>query len=366
MSQFAFTSGRSRPRASLLAACLAALVLAAGCEDNGTGSGRAVARVAVTASASTLEAGKTLLLTAVAYDRRDRALTGRTFSWASSSDALAMVAADGTVTGRAAGPVTITATSEGVPGTLALTITAAPVVPPPPPPPPQQVARVAVTPGFVTVDAGATSTLRAAALTAGGDTVRGAAFTWSATPEAAATVSSAGVVTGVGEGQARVAARSGSFADTATVAVLGARTLLSTAFPGGSIRASVPAGQTFAVPVVLDLSKLGSSGDLGSAQFDLVFDPAVLQYVSAASTLQGAAETNLVSPGRVRFAFAGTSAQGSARPTLATLTFRVVAGAAAGTQTPLDLVYTVAPTSTGFAAYEIPLAVDGVVRVAAP
>lgn len=359
MSQFAFSSGRSRPRASLLAACLAALVLAAACDDNGTGSGRAVARVAVTASASTLEAGKTLLLTAVAYDRRDRALTGNTFSWASSSDALAIVAADGTVTGRAAGPVTITATSEGVPGTLALTITAAPVQQP-------TIARVAVVPGFATVDAGATSTLRAAALAASGDTVRGAAFTWSATPEAAATVSSAGVVTGVAAGQARVAARTGTFADTATVAVLGARTLFSTAFPGGSIRASVPAGQTFAVPVVLDLGKLGSSGDLGSAQFDLVFDPAVLQYVSAASALQGAAETNLVSPGRVRFAFAGTSAQGSARPTLATLTFRVAAGAAAGTQTPLDLVYTVAPTSTGFAAYEIPLAVDGVVRVAAP
>jgi hypothetical protein len=364
VSQFAFSSGRSRPRASLLAACLAALVLAAACEDNGTGSGRAVARVAVTASASTLEAGKTLLLTAVAYDRRDRALAGRTFSWASSSDAVAMVAADGTVTGRAAGPVTITATSEGVPGTLALTITAPPVVPPPPPPP--QVARVAVVPGFATVDAGGTATLRAAALAASGDTVRGAAFTWSATPEAAATVSTAGVVTGVAAGQARVAARTGSFADTATVAVLGARTLLSTAFPGGTIRASVAAGQTFTVPVVLDLSKLGSNGDLGSAQFDLVFDPAVLQYVSAASTLQGAAETNLVSAGRVRFAFAGTSAQGSARPTLATLTFRVAAGAAAGTQTPLDLVYTVAPTSTGFAAYEIPLAVDGVVRVAAP
>ncbi|HEV2735154.1 MAG TPA: Ig-like domain-containing protein, partial [Longimicrobiaceae bacterium] len=266
MSQFAFSSGRSRPRASLLAACLAALVLAAACEDNGTGSGRAVARVAVTASASTLEAGKTLLLTAVAYDRRDRALTGTTFSWASSSDALAAVAADGTVTGRAAGPVTITATTEGVPGTLALTITAPPVVPPPP----QQVARVAVAPAFATVDAGGTSTLRAATLAANGDTVRGPTLTWSATPEAAATVSAAGVVTGVAAGQARVVVRSGNFADTATVAVLGARTLLSTAFPGGSIRASVPAGQTFTVPVVLDLGKLGSNGDLGSAQFDLV------------------------------------------------------------------------------------------------
>ncbi len=358
MSQFAFSSGRARPRAaSLLAACLAVLALAAGCDDNGTGSKRTVARVAVTATASTLEAGKTLLLTAVAYDRRDRALTGKAFTWSSSGDAFATVAQDGTVTGRAAGPVTITAATEGVSGTFGLVVTAVPQAP---------ATRVAIVPGFATVDAGGTSTLRAAALAANGDTVRGATFTWSATPEAQATVSAAGVVTGVAAGQARVVARSGTLADTATVAVLGARTLLSTAFPGGSIRASVPAGQTFTVPVVLDLSKLGSNGDLGSAQFDLVFDPAVLQYVSAASTLQGAAETNMVSAGRVRFAFAGTSVQGSARPTLATLTFRVAAGAAAGTQTPLDLVYTVAPTSTGFAAYEIPVAVDGIVRVAAP
>ncbi|MET0398358.1 MAG: Ig-like domain-containing protein [Longimicrobiaceae bacterium] len=361
MSQFAFTTGRARPRAaSLLAAGFAALalVLAAACDDDdGTGSGRTVARVAVTASAATLEAGKTLQLVAVAYDRRNRALTGKTFSWASSSDALATVAQDGTVTGRAAGPVTISAASEGVTGTLALTISAAP----------QPVAtRVAVVPSFATVDAGGTSTLRAAALAANGDTVRGAAFTWTATPQAAATVSTAGVVTGVAPGLALVVARAGTLADSAAVAVLGPRTLLSTAFPGSSIRTSVAAGQTFTVPVVLDLSKVGSNGDLGSAQFDLVFDPAVLQYVSAASTLQGAAETNLVSAGRVRFAFAGTSVQGSPRPTLTTLTFRVAAGAAAGTQTLLNLVYTVAPTNTSFVAYEIPLAVGGVVRVAAP
>jgi hypothetical protein len=360
VSQFAFSSGRSRPRAaSLLAACLSVLVLAAACDDNGTGSKRDVARVAVTASASTLEAGKTLLLTAVAYDRRDRALTGKTFSWASSGDAFATVAQDGMVTGRAAGPVTITAMTEGVSGTFGLVVTAAPVQQP-------TAARVAIVPGFATVDAGGTSTLRAAALAANGDTIRGATFAWSATPEAQATVSTAGVVSGVAPGLALVVARAGSLADSAVVAVLGARTLVSTAFPGSSIRSTVIAGQTFTIPVVLDMSKLGSNGDLGSAQFDLVFDPAVLQYVSAASTLQGAAETNLVSAGRVRFAFAGTSAQGHPRPTLATLTFRVAAGAAAGTQTLLDLVYTVAPTSTSFAAYEIPLAVDGILRVAAP
>lgn len=354
MSQLAFSTGRTWSRALSL---LGAVLLLASCDDDGTGSSRKVARVAVTATASTVEAGKTLLLTAVAYDRRDRALAGRAFTWATSSEAVARVGQDGTVTGVAAGPVTITATTEGVAGTLALTVSAAPQAP---------ATRVAIVPGFATVDAGATSTLRAAALTAAGDTVRGATFTWTATPEATATVSASGVVTGVSAGQARVVARAGTLADTATVAVLGARSLLATAFPNGAISSGVAAGQTFTVPVVLDLAKLGGNGDLGSAQFDLVFDPAVLQYVSAASTLQGAAETNLVSPGRVRFAFAATSPQGSARPTLVTLTFRVAAGVAAGTQTPLDLVFTVAPTTTGFAPYDLPVAVDGIVRVTTP
>ncbi|HEX2188611.1 MAG TPA: Ig-like domain-containing protein [Longimicrobiaceae bacterium] len=353
MSQSASRSRRSRPRASVLfGAGLASLLLVGGCDDGPSGSGRTVSRVVVSAPATSVEVGGTLQLTAVAFDRRDRQLTGRSFAWTSSSDAVAGVSADGLVTGRAGGPVTITATAEGVPGTLALTVAQQPA------------ARVAVAPAFATVDAGGTATLRAAALTAAGDTVRGAEIAWSATPGTVATVGATGVVTGAAEGQARVVARSGTLADTATVAVLGPRTLLSTAFPGTSLRADIAAGQTFTVPVVLDLSKVGSNGDLGAAQFDLVFDPAVLQFDGAASTLQGAAETNLAAPGRVRFAFAATAPQGSARLTLATLTFRVAPGAAAGTQTALDLTYTAAPTSTGFAAYDLPVAVDGRVRVA--
>lgn len=356
MSQLPSRSRRNRPRASsLLGASLLALLVAGGCDGDGpSAANRAVARVAVSASATALEVGKTLQLSAVAFDRRDRQLTGRTFTWSTSSDAVASVTQDGMVTGRGAGPVTITATSQGVAGILALTVSQQPA------------ARVAVVPGFASVDAGATTSLRAAALTAGGDTVRGAAFTWSATPEAAASVNASGVVSGVAEGQARVVARSGTLADTATVAVLGARTLLSTAFPGGSPRADVRAGQTFTVPVVLDLAKVGTNGDLGSVQFELAYDPAVLQYESSASTLQGAADANPVSPGRVRFAFAGTAPQGSARLTLTTLTFRVASGAAVGAQSALDLSYSVAPTGTAFVAYGLPVAVDGRVRVAAP
>lgn len=354
MSQSAPRSRRSRPRAyALLGAGLVSLLLAGGCKGDGpSAADRAVSRVVVTSSAATVEVGRTLQLTAAAFDRRDRQLSGQSFTWASSSDAVATVSPDGLVTGKAGGPVTITATTQGVAGTLALTVSQQPA------------ARVAVSPAFASVDAGGTTPLRAAALTAAGDTVRGAEIAWSSTAGAVATVGATGTVTGVAEGQARVVARSGTLSDTATVAVLGARTLLSTAFPGAALRADVGAGQTFTVPVVLDLAKVGSDGDLGSVQFDLAFDPAVLQYQSAASTLQGAAETNLASPGRVRFAFAATAPQGSARLTLVTLTFRVAPGAAAGTLAALDLTYTAAPTSTGFAAYDLPVAVDGRVRVA--
>lgn len=356
MSQFSSSTRRTRPRAFfLLAAGLTGLLLTGGCDSDGPFvTKRAIARVLLFSPARTLEVGENLAITAAPFDHSGRVIDGKWMVLSSSNESVATVSQDGIVTGHALGPVTITAISEGIRGTLSLS-----VVEPPP-------ARVAVAPRFASVGTSETTAFRAAALAATGDTVRGAAITWSTTTPGVATVNASGTVTGVSEGIARVVARTGNFADTATVAVLGARTLLSTVFPGGSIHSDVRAGQTFSVPVVLDMTRFGSDGDLGSIQFDVVFDPAVLQYESAASALQGSAESNLVSPGRVRFAFVSTTPQGNARLTVAALTFRVLTNAPVGTTTALDLAYTVAPTRTGFDAYEIPLTVGGRVRVAAP
>jgi len=331
------------------------LLLTAGCDSEGPFvTKRAIARVLLFSPSQTLQVGENLSVTAAPFDHNGRLIDGKWIVLFSSNESVATVSQDGVVTGHALGPVTITAISEGIRGTLSLA-----VVEPPP-------ARIAVAPRFASVGAGETTALRAAALAASGDTVRGAAITWSTTTPGVATVNGSGTVTGVSQGVARVVARTGNFADTATVAVLGARSLLSTAFPGGSVHSDVRAGQTFTVPVVLDMARLGSDGDLGSIQFDVVFDSTVLQYESATSALQGSAESNLVSAGRVRFAFASTSPQGNARLTLTTLTFKVLPGAPVGKTTTLDLAYTVAPTRTGFDAYEIPLTVGGRVRVAAP
>jgi hypothetical protein len=137
----------------------------------------------------------------------------------------------------------------------------------------------------------------------------------------------------------------------------------STAFIGGAASATVRAGDRVVVPVTLDLGVAGASGDVGSVELELRYPASLLTYEAATHGLKGASEAHLVAPGRLRFAFAGTSAQGSARLTLVTVAFRVDPAARAGTEGQLSLVYTSPPTSTAFATYEMPVPQGGRLRV---
>jgi hypothetical protein len=82
-----------------------------------------VASVTVSPASAGLRVGATLQLSAVTKDAAGGSLSGRVVTWASSASALATVDGSGLVTALAAGPVTITATSEGKSGTAALTVT---------------------------------------------------------------------------------------------------------------------------------------------------------------------------------------------------------------------------------------------------
>jgi hypothetical protein len=83
-----------------------------------------VARVVVTPASANVDAGKTITLSAQAFDASGAALT-RTFTWASSDTTKATVDDNGVVTGLAAGAVAITATADAVTSSpAALTITA--------------------------------------------------------------------------------------------------------------------------------------------------------------------------------------------------------------------------------------------------
>ena len=80
---------------------------------------------------------------------------------------------------------------------------------------------VRVTPSTANVLAGNTTRLVAAAVDASGRTVSGASLSWESLATSVAIVSGDGTVTGIVAGRALIVARSGGFADTATITVEG-------------------------------------------------------------------------------------------------------------------------------------------------
>jgi hypothetical protein len=309
-----------------------------------------VAAVTVSPEAFSLQRTETRQLTATARDAAGAVLTGRAVAWSSLDPATATVTAGGEVRAVALGQARIVAAVEGRADTALVTVH----VP--------TAARVEVSPGFATAAPGAETALQAQAFTADGTRVLFPAIEWTSL-HAALAVTADGRASSAGPGVYRAAAQVNGARDTATVAVLGAASLLSTAFAGGAILADVRAGATVDVPVTLDLSRMGSTGDLGSLQLELRFDPALLALESHTAGAQGALEVFSPSAGVVRAAFAATAPQGTAGVTIVRLRFRVAASAAAGTRSAFTLLYTAAPTSTGFVPYAAPLVVGGRVRV---
>ena len=84
-----------------------------------------IASVTLTPASATVTVGNVQQVTATLKDAGGNVLLGRTVSWTSSNTGVATVSATGLVTGVAAGSATITATSEGVSGTAAMTVSAA-------------------------------------------------------------------------------------------------------------------------------------------------------------------------------------------------------------------------------------------------
>jgi uncharacterized protein YjdB len=146
------------------------------------------------------------------------------------------VSSTGVVTGVAAGSATITATSSGVPGTSAITVTAGP-------PPPPVVTTVTVAPTSASVVAGATTTLQATVKDQNGNAMTGQTVTWSTNNSSAATVSSSGVVTGVAAGSATITATSSGKTGTSSITVTAVPAIVTTVTVAPT-SASVVAGAT--------------------------------------------------------------------------------------------------------------------------
>ena len=168
----------------------------------------AVASVELSPSTASVMVGASVTLAAVTRDAQGHELTGRTISWNSSAPTVATVTSAGVVTGVAAGPVTISATSEGRSAQAQVTVTPVPI------------ATVAITsnPGAVVV--GRSATLAAVAKDAQGNVLVGRAITWSSASTDVATVTSGGVVTGVSLGSALITASAEGKSADASVTVV--------------------------------------------------------------------------------------------------------------------------------------------------
>jgi uncharacterized protein YjdB len=162
-----------------------------------------IASITVTPNPAGVEEGSTVTLTATAFDAGNNVLTGRTFFW-TSNNALVSVSQTGVVTalisgGGVAATITASAPGGGAGGTTpsataTVNVSWAPV------------ATATLTPSSQNLSVGATTQFALALQSAGGQVLpaTGRTVAWTSLDPAVATVSTAGVVSGVASGTARI------------------------------------------------------------------------------------------------------------------------------------------------------------------
>ena len=151
--------------------------------------------------------GATEQLTAEVRDQNGNAMTGAAVSWASSAASVATVSSTGLVTAVGNGTATITATAGSASGSATVTVA-------------QEVSAVAVSPATDTLVAGDTLRLAAEATDANGRPVAGTEFDWASSDTLVAVVDDAGLVTGVGAGEAEVTATAAGVTGRAELTVV--------------------------------------------------------------------------------------------------------------------------------------------------
>ena len=166
-----------------------------------------VASVQLKPSSLLLVEDQTAQLQAQPLDADGNPLVGRVVLWFTNNASVATVSSTGVVTAQSTGSATITATSEGKSATTAVTVN------------PRGPNAVIVTPAQLLVQEGNTATLTVQVLDNLGREIPNSVVTFASSDASVATVSTAGVVTGVVPGKAQISATSGGKTGTADVTV---------------------------------------------------------------------------------------------------------------------------------------------------
>jgi uncharacterized protein YjdB len=156
--------------------------------------------------------GESRQLTATAENQGGQAITGVTFTWASSNTQVASVDSTGNVTLLGVGSANISASAGGLTTSVPATATATTV----------RIASVSVTPSSATLNPGLTQQVQAVALDSIGNVITGTTFTWSSSNTSDATVSATGLVSAIAVGTAVISASAGGKSASAIVSIVAA------------------------------------------------------------------------------------------------------------------------------------------------
>jgi len=111
------------PKRPCFCVLVAAVAIVYGCSDSSTAPGvRPVVAVIITPTASAVQAGQTVALTATTRDANGNTLVDRAVAWVVDDDSIATVDSNGVVTGVGPGVATVTASSEGRSGMVAISV----------------------------------------------------------------------------------------------------------------------------------------------------------------------------------------------------------------------------------------------------
>lgn len=194
-----------------------------------------VGAVSIAPATASLEVGESGTLVAALTDAKGATLSGRVITWKTSNPTVADVDAGGRVTGVAdGGPIAITATSEGKSAAAQVTVRIA------------AVAAVVLTPAAASVAQDTTVQLAAVVRDARGVALSGRSIAWATSEARLATVSNAGLVTGIAPG--------GPVTITATVESKSATTQITVTPPPVATVAVTPASLSISIGTTATLA----------------------------------------------------------------------------------------------------------------
>ena len=163
--------------------------------------------IEITPNKGTLSIGQSSQLSARLKDAQGNIVAGRDVSWSSSDTAIVTVSNAGMLTAISDGESTITASVEGVSGFATVTVSGAPV------------ASISVSAQSASISVGQTQQLTASVSDAGGNILNDRIMSWTTSNEASATVSNAGLVTGIALGSSTITGTSEGKSATVVVEV---------------------------------------------------------------------------------------------------------------------------------------------------